>query len=70
MGFIAQLEDFPSLAGQVGTGIQRPNSLVGDLQMENKDSKVMRGLLHLASVCSPVLSPLQTELNCKHKDSY
>lgn len=70
MGFIAQLEHFPSLAGQVGTGIQRANSLVGDLQMENKDSKVMRGLLHVAFLCSFFLSPLQTELNCKHKDRY
>lgn len=48
MGFVPQLEDFPSLAGQVGTGIQRPNGLVRDLQTKNKEKEVMRGLLHLA----------------------
>lgn len=66
MGFIPELEDFPSLAGQVSTGIQRPNSLVGDLQMKNRDRKVRRVPLHLALLCSPVLSPLR--LNCKLKD--
>lgn len=62
MGFVPQLEDFPSLAGQVGTGIQRPNGLVRDLQTKNKEKEVMRGLLHLASLCSPFCSPLEAEL--------
>lgn len=62
MGFVPQLEDFPSLAGQVSTGIQGPHGLVGDLQMKNKEKKVMRGLLLLASLCSPALSPLEAKL--------
>lgn len=64
VGLIPELEDFPSLAGQVSTGIQRPNGLVGDLQRENKDRRVRRALLHLA-VSAPLFCHL-LRLN-KHK---
>lgn len=70
MRFIPELEDFPSLAGQVSTGIQRPNGLVGDLQMRNRDRKVRRAPLHPASLCSPVLSPFEAELQTQGQELF